>query len=163
MHRRPPLGLQHCMGRGSPLPRRPGPQELLPAAAQLARELAMHVAGMRPLYLARASVPPAVLQHETSLLREQAAGSGKAEAVVARVVEGRLAKWAEDTCLLQQRFVLDGGKRVQQVVADLGKQAGGPLAVTGFVRVQVGEGLDTGAPGAKDFAAEVAAMTAATG
>lgn len=136
------------------------PQPALEAASALARDLAMHVAGMRPGHLSRESVPADVLAAESALLRQQAADSGKPAAVIDKMVEGRLAKWAEESCLLQQRFLLDDSQRVAQVVAAAGKAAGVPLRLAAFVRVQVGEGLAGGAGGAKDFAAEVAELAA---
>ena len=127
------------------------------ALAELGRQLAMHVAAASPLYLDIAAVPQAALERERAVLREQAAGSGKAEAIVERMVEGRLRKFYEETVLLEQIFVIDGeGKsRVGKVVEAAGKQAGKPIRVAAFVRYALGEGIDKPTT---DLAAEVAAQ-----
>ncbi|KIZ06862.1 Elongation factor Ts [Monoraphidium neglectum] len=139
-------------------------QDQAAAAAQLATNLAMHVAGLRPQYIDLSAVPETVLEAERQLLLEQAAGSGKPQAVLDKMVAGRLTKWAQEMCLLDQRYLLDDALTVRQLLQQqgAGKQGGGgvgggALEVTGFLRVQVGEGLEA-AEGAKDFAAEVAEM-----
>jgi elongation factor Ts len=122
------------------------------ALASLGRQLAMHVAAAAPLYLDIASVPAAALERERAILREQAAGSGKTEAIVERMVEGRLRKFYEESVLLEQIFVVDGESRVGKVVEAAAKAAGAPIRVAGFVRLQLGEGIDRPT---SDFAAEV--------
>lgn len=145
------------------------PQEHREAAAQLASDLAMHVAGFRPLYKDAKSIPAAVMEAERKLLLEQAAGSGKPAAVLEKMVQGRLGKWAQEVCLLDQKYILDDSATVQQVLqrqaAALlpnkggkgGPAAAGALRVAGFMRVQVGEGIEQ-QQAHKDFAAEVAEM-----
>jgi elongation factor Ts len=125
------------------------------ALATLGRQLAMHVAAANPLYLDVTSVPAAALDRERAVLREQAAGSGKSEAIVERMVEGRLRKFYEDFVLLDQVFVIDGESRVSKVVEAAAKSAGTPIRIAGFVRFQLGEGLDKPA---SDLASEVAAQ-----
>jgi elongation factor Ts len=125
------------------------------AVATLGRQLAMHVAAANPLYLDVASVPAAALDRERAVLREQASGSGKSEAIVERMVEGRLRKFYEDFVLLDQVFVIDGESRVGKVVEAAAKAAGAPIRVAGFVRFQLGEGLDKPP---SDLAADVAAQ-----
>lgn len=128
----------------------------LPAgAADLAAKLAMHVVASRPVALDRASVPSALVDAERAVLIAQAIASGKPEAVAAKMVEGRLGKWFEAAALGDQPFVMDDSKKVGAVV----KEAG--LKVTGFVRLQVGEGLEAKEGG--DFAAEVAQTLKAAG
>ena len=124
------------------------------ALAALGRQLAMHVAAANPQFLDIASVSAAALDRERAVLREQASGSGKSEDIVNRMVEGRLRKFYEDTVLLEQVFVVDGETRVSKVVEAAAKQAGKPIKVTGFVRMQLGEGVDKPTT---DLAAEVAA------
>jgi len=123
--------------------------------AALGRQLAMHVAAANPLYLDTGAVPAAALDRERAVLREQAAGSGKTEAIVERMVEGRLRKFYEDTVLFEQVFVVDGETRVGKVVEAAAKSAGAAIRVKGFVRFQLGEGIDK--PPA-DLATEVAAQ-----
>ena len=91
------------------------------AAGAAAAGLAMHVAGMRPLYVDRSEVPAEAVAHEVAILEEQvrsdAANARKPPAVVRKMVEGRLGKWYEEVCLLEQRYVLDDSKRVRDVLA----------------------------------------------
>jgi elongation factor Ts len=124
------------------------------ALAALGRQLAMHVAAANPQYLDTASVSAAALDRERAVLREQASDSGKSEDIVNRMVEGRLRKFYEDTVLLEQVFVIDGETRVSKVVEAAAKEAGKPIKVTGFVRMQLGEGIDKPTT---DLAADVAA------
>jgi elongation factor Ts len=123
--------------------------------AALGRQLAMHVAAANPQYLDVASVDPAALERERDVLREQAKASGKGDAIIDKMVEGRLRKFYEEVVLLEQIFVVDGETRVSKVVEAAAKQLGAPIRVAGFVRFALGEGIDKGST---DFAAEVAAQ-----
>ena len=125
------------------------------AVETLGRQLAMHVAAANPQYLDTGSVPGSALDRERAVLREQAQGSGKTEAIVDRMVEGRLRKFYEDTVLLEQVFVIDGETRVGKVMEAAAKAAGKPIRVTGFVRFALGEGVEKPP---SDFAAEVGAQ-----
>lgn len=129
----------------------PAPPEHL---AELGKQLAMHVAAAGPLYLDIASVPAAALERERAVLREQAAASGRPEAILARMVEGRLRKFYEEVVLLEQIFVVDQERRIAKVVEDAAKAAGAPIRIAGFVRFALGEGIERPRG---DFAAEVAA------
>ena len=124
------------------------------AVETLGRQLAMHVAAANPQYLETAAVPGSALDRERAVLREQAQGSGKTEAIIERMVEGRLRKFYEEVVLLDQIFVVDGESRVSKVVEAAGKTAGKPIRVAGFVRFALGEGVEKPA---SDFAAEVGA------
>jgi elongation factor Ts len=121
----------------------------------LGRQLAMHVAAANPLFLDIASVDPAALERERNVLREQARASGKADAIIDKMVEGRLRKFYEEVVLLEQIYVIDNETRVAKVVEAAAKELGAPIKVTGFARFQLGEGIDKGTT---DFAAEVAAQ-----
>jgi elongation factor Ts len=123
--------------------------------AELGKQLAMHVAAANPLYLDIASVPAAALERERAVLREQAGASGKSEAIVERMVEGRLRKFYEDVVLLEQVFVVDQESRIARVVEAAATAADAPIRVAGFVRFALGEGIDRPRT---DFAAEVAAQ-----
>ena len=125
------------------------------AVETLGRQLAMHVAAANPLYLDSTAVPASALDRERAVLREQAQGSGKTEAIVERMVEGRLRKFYEEVVLLDQVFVIDGETRVGKVVDAAAKAAGKPIRVAGFVRFALGEGVERPA---SDFAAEVGAQ-----
>ena len=125
------------------------------AVETLGRQLAMHVAAANPLYLDSSAVPASSLDRERAVLREQAQGSGKTEAIVERMVEGRLRKFYEEVVLLDQVFVIDGESRVGKVVEAAAKGAGKPIRVAGFVRFALGEGVERQP---SDFAAEVGAQ-----
>jgi elongation factor Ts len=127
------------------------------ALAPLGRQASMHVAAANPQYLDSGVVPAAALDRERDVLRQQALESGKAVDVVDKMVEGRLRKFYEETVLLDQVFFgpdSDGKSRVRAVVEAAAKKAGGPIKVIGFVRMQLGEGIDKPTT---DLAAEVAA------
>ena len=89
------------------------------------------------------------------MLREQARASGKADSIIERMVDGRLRKFYEEFVLLEQIFVIDQESRVSKVVENAAKAAGAPIAVTGFARFALGEGIERRRT---DFAAEVAAQ-----
>jgi elongation factor Ts len=120
----------------------------LAALETLGRQVGMHVAAARPEALDIGGVDPAALEREKAVLAEQARASGKPDAIIEKMVEGRIRKYYEEVVLLEQVWVHDGESRVKAVV----QKAGGRL--TGFARFQLGEGIEkqTG-----DFAAEVAA------
>jgi elongation factor Ts len=123
----------------------------------LGRKLAMHVAAANPQYLETSIVPGADLDREREVLREQALQSGKSGDVVDKMVEGRLRKFYEETVLPEQVFFgpdSDGKIKVKGVIDAAAKAAGKPIKVTGFVRMQLGEGIDKPTT---DLAGEVAA------
>jgi elongation factor Ts len=123
--------------------------------AALGKQIAMHVAAANPSALNTDAVDPADLERERAVLAEQARASGKAEEIIAKMVEGRLRKYYEDVVLLEQLYVVDGESRVKQVVEKAAKEIGAPVKLTGFVRMALGEGIEKEQ---KDFAAEVAAQ-----
>jgi len=122
--------------------------------AEFARKLALHVAAANPQYLDIASVDAKALDRERDILREQAKASGKVDAIIDKMVEGRLKKFYEETVLTEQIFVIDGESRMTKVMEQAAKELGAPVKVTGFARFALGEGIDKGT---NDFAAEVAA------
>jgi elongation factor Ts len=125
------------------------------ALAALGRQLAMHVAAANPAYIDIAAVPQAALDRERAVLREQAQASAKTEAIVERMVEGRLRKFYEEVVLLEQIFVIDGERRVGKVIEAAAKEAGAPIRVAGFVLFRLGEGVERPPT---DFATEVGAQ-----
>jgi elongation factor Ts len=129
------------------------------ALADLGRQLAMHVAAASPLYLDIASVPQAALERERSVLREQARISGKSDEIIERMVDGRLRKFYEEVVLVEQIFVVDQETRIAKVVENAAKAAGATIAVTGFARFALGEGVERNRT---DFATEVAAAAQVT-
>jgi len=124
--------------------------------AETEKQLAMHVAAANPQYLDTATVDKSALDRERDVLKEQARASGKPEAIIDKMVEGRLRKFYEEVVLVEQVFVIDGETRVSKVVEAAAKGAGAPIKVAAFVRYALGEGIDKGPAG--DFAAEVAAQ-----
>ncbi|MFT8479697.1 MAG: translation elongation factor Ts [Gluconobacter oxydans] len=118
------------------------------ALLTLGRQIGMHVAATRPAALDVASVDPEALERERSVLIEQARESGKPEAIIEKMVEGRIRKFYEEVVLLEQVWVLDGESRVAKVVDKAGAK------LVGFERFQLGEGIEKEE---SDFAAEVAA------
>jgi elongation factor Ts len=118
----------------------------------------MHIAAANPRAVDVAGLDPALVERERQIYAEQARASGKPESIIAKMVEGRLRKFYEEAVLLEQAFVVDPEKRVKEVIAAAAKAAGAPITVTGFVRLQLGEGIEkeTG-----DLAAEVAKLTRA--
>ena len=126
---------------------------------ELGRKIAMHVAATQPLSLSTDDLDPAAVERERAIFAEQAAESGKPPQVVEKMVEGRLRKFYEEVVLLKQAFVMNPDQTVEQLVADTAQALGSPVAVKGFVRLALGEGVEKEA--GPDFAAEVAAMTKA--
>ncbi len=118
----------------------------------LGRQIGMHVAATRPDALDVDAVDPAALERERAVLTEQARASGKPDAVIAKMIEGRIRKYYEEVVLLEQVWVHDGESRVRAVV----QKAGGRLV--GFERFTLGEGIDK--PSGDDFASEVAKVAA---
>jgi elongation factor Ts len=123
--------------------------------AALGKQLAMHVAAANPQFLDIASVDQGSLDRERDVLREQARASGKSEAIIEKMVEGRLRKYYEEVVLLEQIFVIDQETRIGKVVEAAAKEAGAPMRVAAFVRYALGEGIERDQT---DFAAEVAAQ-----
>ncbi len=105
----------------------------------LARDLAMQVAASNPIWVARADVPAEQVEHERAVLTRQAQNEGKPERVVAQMVEGRLKKFFAERCLLEQPFIKDDGKTVEQLVREHIARMGENLVVRRFVRFGLGE------------------------
>ncbi|MBO8170986.1 MAG: elongation factor Ts [Bacillaceae bacterium] len=104
---------------------------------QLARDMAMHVAAARPQYVTRDQVDQAEIDKERDILKQQALNEGKPEHIVEKMVEGRLNKFFEEICLLEQAFVKDPDKKVKKVL-----QENGDAGIATFVRFEVGEGIE---------------------
>ncbi len=123
--------------------------------AEFGRQIAMHVAAASPQYLRVEDVDAAALERERQVLREQALASGKPEEIVDKMVEGRLRKFYEEVVLTEQIYVIDGESKVGKAVEGMAKELGAPVALTGFVRFGLGEGVEKEE---KDFASEVQAQ-----
>ena len=124
------------------------------ALAAIGRQVAMHIAATNPLALTSDDVDPAVADRERNVFIEQARESGKPEAIIEKMVEGRMRKFYEEVALLSQAFVMNPDQTVGEAVKAAAAEAGAPVEVSGFVRFQLGEGIEKEE---SDFAAEVAA------
>lgn len=120
----------------------------------LGKQIAMHVAAARPEALNVEDVDTSNLERERAVLVEQAKASGKPDNIIEKMVEGRIRKYYEEVVLTEQVFVVDGENKVKKVVENAAGDVGAPVALTGFVRYELGEGIEKKE---EDFAAEVAA------
>ncbi|GGI94587.1 elongation factor Ts [Alicyclobacillus cellulosilyticus] len=118
-------------------------------------DIAMHIAAANPAYVRREDVPQEVIEKEREILRAQALNEGRPANVVDRIVEGRLDKFFKENCLLEQPFVKDPDKTVQELVTEKIAQIGENISIRRFVRFAVGEGLEKAQT---DFVAEVMAQ-----
>ena len=123
------------------------------ALQALGKQLAMHVAAANPQFLDTSSVDPEVAERERNVLIEQAKAEGKPQEIAEKMVEGRMNKFFKEICLTEQVFVIDGETKVADVVANAAKEAGSEIKLSGYLRVQLGEGIEKEE---EDFAAEVA-------
>jgi elongation factor Ts len=109
---------------------------------QLSHDIAMHIAATDPRFTSKDEVTPEILAKEKEIYKAQAAASGKPEKVIEKIVEGKMEKFYEEVCLLEQHFIKDPGQTVGQVVASVIGKLGENINVRRFVRFKVG---DTGA------------------
>ena len=121
--------------------------DLTGGSAELAHDVAMQIAAAAPKAIDRAGVDASDIEHEKEVLRKQALEEGKPEKIVDKMVEGRIRKFYEEVCLVEQAFVKDGEKKISDVL--------GSEKVNAFTRFQLGEGIEKKQ---EDFAAEVAAQ-----
>ncbi|MDO3676308.1 translation elongation factor Ts [Paenibacillus ehimensis] len=106
------------------------------------RDVALHIAASNPKFLRREEVPQEALDKEREILTNQALNEGKPEKIVEKIVEGRLAKYYEEYCLLEQPFVKDPDKTVEEVLKENIATIGENLSIRRFVRFELGEGLE---------------------
>ncbi|SFJ22913.1 translation elongation factor Ts [Thermoflavimicrobium dichotomicum] len=109
---------------------------------RLVKDIAMQIAAMNPKYIRREDVPQEEIEKERAILREQALGEGKPEKVVEKIVEGRLNKYFEEVCLLEQAFIKDQDKTVDELVKEHIARIGENISIRRFVRYEMGEGLE---------------------
>ena len=124
------------------------------ALQALGKQIAMHVAAAHPLALTADDLDSALVDRERAIAIEKAKESGKPANIIEKMVEGSLAKFRKESALLTQLFVMDNKTAVADVVASAAAQAGTAIELVGFVRFQLGEGIEKKQD---DFAAEVAA------
>ena len=121
----------------------------------LAKQIAMHVAAANPLALTVEHLDQAVVEREKNVQIEIARQSGRPDNVIEKMLEGRMRKFYEESVLLQQTFVIDGETQIAKLLEKASKELGAPVEIEGFVRFQVGEGIEKVE---SDFADEVAQM-----
>ena len=120
-----------------------------------ARDIAMHIAATNPTYLTRDDIPEEVIEHEKEILREQAINEGKPEKIVDRMVEGRLKKFYEENVLMDQNFIKDPDKTIEELLKEQIATIGENVKIRRFARYEMGEGLEKKE---ENFAEEVAAQ-----
>jgi elongation factor Ts len=129
-----------------------GEDVLLP----LGKQIAMHIAAAFPLALNEEDLDPAIIERERAIASEKAAESGKPAEIVAKMVDGAIAKYRKENALVSQLLVMDGKTKISDVVANAAKASGKSIALKDYVRFQLGEGIEKEV---SDFAAEVAAAS----
>ncbi|MDO3410669.1 translation elongation factor Ts [Saccharibacillus sp. CPCC 101409] len=107
-----------------------------------ARDIAMHIAAASPLFVRREEVPTESLEKEKEILRAQALNEGKPEKIVDKMVEGRINKYYEENCLLEQSFVKDPDKTISQLLNEKISTIGENISIRRFARFELGEGLE---------------------
>lgn len=122
---------------------------------ELAKDVALQAAAMKPLYLNEQEIPASAIKTEEDIIRNKFIAQGKPEAALAKIIPSSIKTWFKEICLTEQLFVKDDSKTVAAHVAEGGKKVGIPdLKVTAFVRMELGQGVEKKS---EDFAAEVAA------
>ena len=119
------------------------------------KQLAMHVAAAKPQSVSRDDMDQEIVDRERAIFAEQARESGKPAEIVEKMVEGRIRKFYEEACLVDQTFVIDGDSKVSSAIEAAGREAGGSIALKGFSLFVLGDGIEKEE---EDFAAEVAAV-----
>lgn len=126
---------------------------------ELAHDICLHIAAANPSYLTKEEVPAEVLEREKAVLKAQALEEGKPAAIVEKMVEGRIKSFYDDNCLLNQKFVKDPSKTIEQLVIEATATIGEKIAIRRFVRYEMGEGLQKKSENlADEVAAQVEAM-----
>ena len=123
---------------------------------ELGKQIAMHVAAANPQSVSPDDLDQDIVERERNVLRDQALASGKPAEIVEKMIEGRIRKFFQEVVLLEQTFVIDGETVVKKAIKNAEGGIGAPVAVKGFVRFALGEGIEREE---QDFAAEVAAAT----
>lgn len=121
---------------------------------ELAHEVAMQIAAMNPQWVRREEVPADVIERERSIARTQAENEGKPEKVIEHIIDGRLNKFYEQTVLLDQAYIKDDSKTIQELAKETQAVIGENMRIRRFARFEVGEGLEKKV---EDLAAEVQA------
>jgi elongation factor Ts len=126
-----------------------------PEFQEYTKDVCMQIAAIVPQYLDEASVPANVVEHEKEILKQQVIESGKPAAIADKIVTGRLRKFFEEVCLVDQAFIKDDKLTIKQLTEEVGKKLGGSIKIVDFVRFEKGEGLEKRQD---NFAEEIASM-----
>ena len=110
--------------------------------AELGKKLALHIAASSPEALTIADVAPEKLERERNVLVEQARATGKPEAAIEKMIEGRIRKYYEEVVFLEQPFVMDGKVKVSQLVKDTAKALGTTIDIKSYARIALGDGIE---------------------
>lgn len=105
-------------------------------------DIAMHIAAVGPQYVRREEIPAQVMEHEREILRAQTLNEGKPEHIVDKIVDGRVDKFVKDICLLEQPFIKDSDKTVDQLLKEIISHIGENISIRRFARFVVGEGIE---------------------
>ena len=126
-----------------------------PELPELGKQIAMHIAAAKPLAISHDQLPLEDVEREKNILSKQARESGKPEEIIEKMLAGRLNKFYEEVCLLDQTFVIDGESKVSEIITNAAKKLNTPISIVGFALMVLGEGVEKKE---EDFAAEVAAV-----
>lgn len=107
----------------------------------LAREIAMQIAAMNPMYVNKEDVPKDVIDHELEIYRTQARNDKKPEQVVDRIATGKLEKYYQEFCLMEQTFIRDSGKTIKDLILDMMAKTGEKITIRRFTRFHLGESV----------------------
>lgn len=107
------------------------------------KDICLQVAATNPLYLSRENVPVAILEQEKEILRKQALCEGKPEKIVEKIIGGRLEKFFQENCLLEQLFIKDDKKTIQELLKEKMAKIGENIVIRRFMRFEMGENLDS--------------------
>ena len=108
----------------------------------LGKQISMHVAAVKPLAVSRDALDPAEVERERGILAQQARETGKPEEIIEKMVEGRMRKYFEEVCLLDQTFVIDGETKVENVLEEASKESGAAISVSAFGLFVLGQGIE---------------------
>jgi elongation factor Ts len=106
----------------------------------LARDLAMQIVAMQPLYVSKESIPQEIISSELDIARQTAVNEGKPENMLDRIAQGRLEKFYQEVCLLEQTYIKDGGKTIRDILNEATAKLGEKVDIRRFSRFQLGEG-----------------------
>ncbi len=127
------------------------------AVKETLKEIAMHAAAMSPKFLDESKIDASVIEKEKEIAREQLLKEGKPEAILEKILPGKIKRFLQDNTLVDQKFVMNDKVSVAEHLAAVAKEAGGSATLVDFVRLELGEGIEVAE---EDFAAEVAAQMA---